>query len=67
VTVARKAAILLDRTAVLFLGLALGGVITYSFFTGGQAAEAGPTGALPRQQAAAAGVTPAAAPADIPA
>jgi hypothetical protein len=67
VTVARKAAILLDRTAVLFLGLALGGVITYSFFTGGQAAEAGPTGALPRQQAAVAGVTAAAAPADIPA
>jgi hypothetical protein len=65
---ARKAAILLDRTAVLFVGLALGGVITYSFFAGSQAAEAGPTGALPRQQAAAAvTAAPAAAPADIPA
>jgi hypothetical protein len=66
VTIARKAAILLDRTAVLFLGLALGGVITYSFFAGGQA-EAGAAGTLPRQQVAAALAKPAATPAEVPA
>lgn len=53
-TATRKVAILLDRTAVLFLGLALGGVTTYSFFAGGQATEAGAAGALPREQMAAA-------------
>ena len=66
-TIARKAAILLDRTAVLFLGLALGGVITYSFFAGGQADDAAATGTLPRQQVAAALATPAATPAEVPA
>jgi len=59
---ARKAAIFLDRTAVLFVGLALGGVITYSFFAGGQADEASAAGALPRESTAAAvTATPAAA------
>jgi hypothetical protein len=67
VTIARSAAILLDRTAVLFLGLALGGVITYSFFAGGQADDAAATGTLPRQQVAAALATPAATPAEVPA
>lgn len=52
-SVKRKAAVLLDRTAVLFVGLALGGVITYSFFAGGQADQASATGSLPP------GVTPA--------
>ena len=66
-TIARSAAILLDRTAVLFLGLALGGVITYSFFAGGQADDAAATGTLPRQQVAAALATPAATPAEVPA
>jgi uncharacterized protein len=61
VDVARKAAVFLDRTAVLFVGLALGGVITYSFFAGGQADEAAATGALPRgSNAAAVTATPAA-------
>lgn len=63
VDIARKAAVLLDRTAVLFIGLALGGVITYSFFAGGQADPAAAAGALPRQQVSAAATSPA----DIPA
>jgi uncharacterized protein len=47
VSVARKAAFLLDRTAVLFVGLALGGVITFSFFVSGEPTAASGTGALP--------------------
>ncbi len=62
---ARKAAILLDRTAVLFIGLALGGVITYSFFAGGQADEASATGALPEGRAASAVTATPGAPAEI--
>lgn len=51
--VARKAAILLDRTAVLFIGLALGGVITFSFFSPGEATKAeSADGSLPQQQVA---------------
>jgi hypothetical protein len=56
---ARKAAVFLDRTAVLFVGLALGGVITYSFFAGGQADEAAATGAIPRGANATAVTAPA--------
>jgi hypothetical protein len=63
--VAGKAAILLDRTAVLFLGLALGGVITFSFFASGEQTKAeGGTGTPPAQLAA--NVVPAAAQADQP-
>lgn len=57
----RKAALLLDRTAVLFVGLALGGVITYSFFAGGQADEAGAAGSVPGGNPSLAAMTPAAA------
>lgn len=53
-SVARKAAILMDRTAVLFIGLAMGGVITYSFFATGESSSAEATGALPAQKASAA-------------
>jgi hypothetical protein len=64
VDVARKAAILLDRTAVLFIGLAVGGVITYSFLATGEASSAEGNGALPPQKAA---LASAANPAEIPA
>lgn len=66
---ARQAAILLDRTAVLFVGLALGGVITYSFFTGGPADEAAVAAGVPQQPgttAAAGPVAPASAPSATP-
>ena len=63
---AGKAAILLDRTAVLFIGLALGGVISFSFFSAneGSKAEAAP-GALPAAQRSP-NVIPALAQADQP-
>jgi hypothetical protein len=64
VGVADKAAILLDRTAVLFIGLAVGGVITYSFVAGGQADPAAATGTLPRAEIAS---SVSAASAEIPA
>ena len=58
--IGRKAAILLDRTAVLFIGLALGGVITFSFFASGEATKAeGAAGGLPTAPQQAANVVPA--------
>ncbi|HEY0116138.1 MAG TPA: hypothetical protein VGB54_10485, partial [Allosphingosinicella sp.] len=39
---------------MLFIGLAVGGVITYSFLATGEPGQAEASGTLPRQQAAAA-------------
>jgi hypothetical protein len=55
----------MDRTAVLFVGLALGGVITYSFFAGGQAEQASATGMLPPGATSASMSTPPGAPQEI--
>jgi hypothetical protein len=57
VGIARKAAILLDRTAVLFVGLALGGVITSAFFASADATDGEATGAISRPSTTAAAVT----------
>lgn len=61
---ARKAGFLLDRTAVLFIGLAFGAIITYAFFAGGAAStpEAGAPASAEANAAAETGApaTPAA-------
>jgi uncharacterized protein len=59
-SVARKAAFLLDRTAVLFLGLALGAVITLAFFSSGEATKAEGSAAAVPVPVAAPNVVPAA-------
>lgn len=64
--IARKLAILLDRTAVLFVGLALGGVITFSFFASSEPTSASGPAPGVRQDSAAAAPAAGGAPAPVP-